>query len=892
MNSEAILDPFIDAQLDEVTYRPILVWAMNDRMNEAESRRQLESFRQCGYGGVMVMPWGDLPYEFISDEWLDRVGEILGAAKELGMDVWIWDEWLFGSGPADGRVTSNKEYRAKTLKITVDMILEPGETAEFQLPERTEVCGIFAVDKHDNPVADLKILGRDANMPITVTADHRERLIVVGWQYTSGAQHTTRSHGMFLDPDVPEEVCNVYFCDDMDVWSVDMMKPEATRLYLQEIHEKYYDRFSDEFGKTLKGFFYDEPKASSRRPWTNDLLKRFEEIKGYDLHPYLIPMLFDHRMEGYSFNDELRPRKINEVEADYRDVWTSMLADGFYREIQLWCQEHGVIATGHPIGDNNITVAELLAGGGMYFKNMDYSDMPGVDIIWGLIAPGSFCDSTRLAGSRAAVHGKPQAMSESFSCFGHGVHLDQMRYVMENEIIRGVSKFFNKLTNYNREKSFYYHPPDLSDFNPIIKHYGHLLNDRIMRLSRVMFGGRAGETVGLFIPLQNYFRWDESMAEQLAALSEKLAYNQIEFDFLWDADIMNLQTREGKIVGPHGREYRSVLIPANAQMDDKLAEKLEGLQQGANGQIVWPFGPGESVSMETQKNLSLANQATAGQTAVLPEKLADALEPYFNQCREEHPYFELLPPGIPIASRGRIAENGSYACLLLNEALHTVEVSLKSRVSGSLIEVDINTGEAFDLGNLEKDTEVDLTFVSSESKLLVVGTFNDSTFPAPKSFDRAASLPLDNWRLKLPDEKEIELGSELPSWNELGWPAYTGFMRYRTEFTWQSDTAGALLDLGTVHYAATVWLDDERIGDCIFTPFHLRLDDLKQGDHVLELDVLNTQANAVFGSEERIDELTRKKAFKGTYAPIYKDLDLPKLRSGLFGPVKLIPGTG
>ena len=42
-----------------------------------------------------------------------------------------------------------------------------------------------------------------------------------------------------------------------------------------------------------------------------------------------------------------------------------------------------------------------------------------------------------------------------------------------------------------------------------------------MRLSRVMFGGRAGETVGLFIPLQNYFRWDESMAEQLAALSEK-----------------------------------------------------------------------------------------------------------------------------------------------------------------------------------------------------------------------------------------------------------------------------------------------------------------------------------------------------------------------------------
>ena len=116
-NSVAALQLFLDEVADDMVHRPILVWAMNDRMNAAESRRQLESFRGCGYGGVMVMPWGGLPYEFMSDEWLDRVGEILHASRELELEVWIWDDWIFGSGAAAGRVTAREEFRAKTLRV-------------------------------------------------------------------------------------------------------------------------------------------------------------------------------------------------------------------------------------------------------------------------------------------------------------------------------------------------------------------------------------------------------------------------------------------------------------------------------------------------------------------------------------------------------------------------------------------------------------------------------------------------------------------------------------------------------------------------------------------------------------------------------------------------------
>ena len=129
----------------------------------------------------------------------------------------------------------------------------------------------------------------------------------------------------------------------------------------------------------------------------------------------------------------------------------------------------------------------------------------------------------------------------------------------------------------------------------------------------------------------------------------------------------------------------------------------------------------------------------------------------------------------------------------------------------------------------------------------------------------------------------------MPSWNELGWADYTGFMRYKEAFSWKIAATKAMFCLGHVNYAASVLFDGMNIGDCLFTPFQIFVDNLEKGTHTLEVDVLNTSANAVFGSPEKIAELTEKQAFKGTCASIYKELDMDKLRSGLFSPVTLIP---
>ena len=79
-------------------FRPYVSWALNDQITRAGLERQLGSFVDCGYGGVMILPWGGTPYAFMSRPWLDRVAWAVELAAKKKLGVWLWDDWLFPSG--------------------------------------------------------------------------------------------------------------------------------------------------------------------------------------------------------------------------------------------------------------------------------------------------------------------------------------------------------------------------------------------------------------------------------------------------------------------------------------------------------------------------------------------------------------------------------------------------------------------------------------------------------------------------------------------------------------------------------------------------------------------------------------------------------------------------
>jgi hypothetical protein len=51
--------------------------------------------------------------------------------------------------------------------------------------------------------------------------------------------------------------------------SVDGMSPDCVEWFLQTVYQPHFDRFKADFGKTIMGFFYDEPET--RGDWGSGL---------------------------------------------------------------------------------------------------------------------------------------------------------------------------------------------------------------------------------------------------------------------------------------------------------------------------------------------------------------------------------------------------------------------------------------------------------------------------------------------------------------------------------------------------------------------------------------------------------------------------------------------
>ena len=846
-----------DALSQPGKYRPVAAWAMNDRLEKRKLTGQLKSFRYLGYGGVMVIPWGGLPNQFMDDQWLDAVEHILGDAEKLGLDVWIWDDWCFPSGFGGGEVTKTPEFRAKKLKLVIDVVLEPGEKFSAIAPQRSLAAGYFPVDKFNNPSGEITNIRINPQELINHTAGNRERLVVVGWDYVSSMQHTVTSHANHG----PKATWSIYSHDDRSAFSVDMLHPGATRRYLDLIHEKYLKKCGRFFGKTLKGFFYDEPVMPGIFPWNQLLPQKFLQVKGYDLRDVLIKVVLDYKLYDIVF-DELKPADAKKARADYMDVWTSMVEENFYGAIQDWCRAHGIISTGHQTGDENLT--DIVCGSGMFFKIMSRSDMPGVDVIFRQVEPGKFNDAPRLAGSRRILQKQPFAVSESLAVMGTSMHTDLIRYISEYQVVRGINKFFYKLSNYNPVKDRYFHPPEMSAANPVVKNYGRPLFERTSQICSLASEGEFARRICVYIPPENYYMGNKAVGQDIEALAKNLVFNQYEFDYAWDKDFEKMDVEKGRFVGIPDIAYDCILVPPNACFSEEIRQRF--LYFAEKGGRIFFCPPADS---------------SASKIGTLVKGIDD-----INKFCGAFRNIRIEPAGAPISVMTR-RFGKTYLYFLLNETEKSHSVTLIPQKQGRFGCLDILTGEIFSIG---ARTNIPLTFLAMESKIIVADPERKiQMLPAIK--ESGQEIPLQRWTLVLPDGRKKKLCQPLPSWNDIGYGGYTGFMRYRTNFSWKVAASYGILSLGRVCYAATVYLDGIKICDSIFTPHRIILKGLKKGAHTLEIDVLNTPANEIIGDEHRFQRLEKKGFFNGTYAPIYVPIDRERLTSGLLGPVKLsLPG--
>lgn len=88
----------------EKEYRPASFWALDGELKEDELKRQIEAFKEAGWGGFFMHARGNLKTPYLSRQFMEKIKFCVKTAKSLGLDAWIYDELDWPSGSAGGMV--------------------------------------------------------------------------------------------------------------------------------------------------------------------------------------------------------------------------------------------------------------------------------------------------------------------------------------------------------------------------------------------------------------------------------------------------------------------------------------------------------------------------------------------------------------------------------------------------------------------------------------------------------------------------------------------------------------------------------------------------------------------------------------------------------------------
>ncbi|GEM_PF-5871924 len=708
-------------------YLPILNDSIFENMSDDFIRYSVKWYRENGYGGFAVNGRSSKPLQDVR-EWLpgylETVKKFCQYAKEYDLDMWIFDEWGFPSGCACGLVLT-PENRPKKLQLTYNVILEPGDEIALPVPARFLSAGAMPVNRfapyHACGKADV-LEPQDGK--IVYRATEKTRLCVVTWENLSFVTHVLKD----------------YKEGDPTIGTVDILDADTVKKFLDNMHERYVPYIGDEFGKTVKGFFYDEPEICYDFPYTPTLDAWFKERHGYDLKT-ILPELLAYGNANSGETDSTSFDRIHYMLDDYNDAWTSLLAKNFYGQIEEWCHAHNLESVGHQDLDNR---AELLCTvSGDFYRNSARNDRPGVDVIWHQIEPDTFADFPRFAASVARVNNKNGAMSETFAVMGDAIPPDVMRYDMEQQVMRGIDTFF----------LYTFHVPG-NHSDPNIERFTKHLMERVGESAEYLHKSNA--QIAVLVPIREIARerictnphslnflpaW-----ERLDNIAQALCYEPLAYEYVY----------EENMTGLYDKGFRYLILCGN---DIDLCKDAVRDFADRGGKVINVY----------------RNSYFAGEYVWSPKEM-----------------LELLPHDFYLLAQNRISlrscdtpDGPVYA--FLNESNDYAQTDTVFPGAWSI--KDDEGWRRTDVGTL--------SFAPRERKLLKPAAFGDL---APDNV--IDTIEPDVWTF-CPDGGEEQELYELCPWEEMpGMDDYTGWCTYTTTFDWPGGKAR--INLGDVGFSAVV----------------------------------------------------------------------------------------
>ena len=281
--------------------------------------------------------------------------------------MWIFDEKWFPSQEVAGAVP--RQYASKRLTATAIDVVGPKrvESIDCGGPNFVAaVAGKVTGEEIDpSSLLDLAPYVHDGKLTMDVSSG-KWKLMIFTWQ-----------------PDRGPKVL------------VDGASQDCVDWFLRTVYQPHYDRFKDDFGKTIVGFFYDEPETHG--DWGTEVPKVLAE-KGVDWKPAYVAWKF--RLAGdaqaaarYAYHEALS------------EAWGRTMYGGMTR----WCHEHGVTSIGH-LMEHELEYLEQDRCAGNMMQLQKYSDMGAIDAVFKQFVPGKKDDNTyqtpKLGSSISHAYGK------------------------------------------------------------------------------------------------------------------------------------------------------------------------------------------------------------------------------------------------------------------------------------------------------------------------------------------------------------------------------------------------------------------------------------------------------------------------------------------------------
>lgn len=560
-----------------------LFWLHGD-----ESKERLEMYvAKVAEGGNGCLTTESRPHnDWLGPGWWRDLDICLNAAKRHNLQLWIFDEKWWPSQAVAGKVPPR--YAAKRLQVAA---------VEAEGPRLFEAEG-YSGDWYIATVAGrLNAEGKVEGDTLADLAPHiREGKL--RWQAPAGKWRIFK----FTHKQAPGLIQV-----GGSQLTVDGASQDCVDWYLQTVYQPHFERYAADFGKTIRGFFYDEPETPG--DW------------GTEVNRVLADWKVDWKKAYVAYKSELAGEEQTAARYQYLDALAETWGRTMYGGIARWCRQRGVVSTGHFMEHSNLYQHREFCAGDM-MRLQGHGHMGGIDAVFTQFAMGRRAandvpcwQTPKLGSSISHVYGKPDdvTMVEIFGARGQDLTYPEMKWWTDHMQVSGV--------NFLIPHSFNPRAPKDTDCPPYFYNGGfeprwplyRVFADYTSRLSLMLTGGRHVCPVALLYLGQSAHCGKHILPEQI---SENLQ------DALYDCDWLPYEVfeKDTKIsratLELREERYRVLLVPPVEVIPYATLAKAKQFFDRGGVVLAHGFLPAKSATLgKTAEDIARLREAIWGQPA-------------------------------------------------------------------------------------------------------------------------------------------------------------------------------------------------------------------------------------------------------------------------------------